>query len=120
MVNLEHPDDRSKFPQIRPSNIDSFLKSISAPDGTAKLCSDENKAKYLDVSKACDTFSSDNLVAGTELLKGLSDELGFVKSRKNLSFFANLSTRGHSDTFVTKFMDPLIHRFRFDCIRQSY
>jgi hypothetical protein len=87
MTTLTHEGRHAPRTQIEPKSIDSFLATASEPNASSTLCSDEKKMADPQIGKVCDTFSVKNLIAGTEILKGLSDEFGFVKGNKHLFFF---------------------------------
>jgi hypothetical protein len=88
LATLTNPDDTvRKFPPIDPKSIDAMIDRAAAPDAAATLCSDAQKTKYKEVRKVCDTFSPAQMVAGFEILKGLSEELQFVAAKKHVFFF---------------------------------
>ncbi len=88
LATLTHPDDTtSKFPRIDPKSIDALLDRASAPGAEGDLYSDAQKRKYPEVAKVAETFSVKQLVGGLEILKALSEELGFASNNKNVFFF---------------------------------
>ena len=88
LETMTHPDDTvTKFPRIDPKSIDLLMERALAMNAEEDLCGDARKRKYPEVGKVCDTFSVKQLVGGMEILKGLSEELGFASNHKNVFFF---------------------------------
>jgi Ppx/GppA phosphatase family len=88
LATMTYPDNHFVRTQIEPKAIDKFLATASLPDGSSRLCSDGRKEQYAKIAEICDkVFTINDLIAGGEILKGLSDELGFVRNNKHLFFF---------------------------------
>ncbi len=87
LENLSDPDNVARFPRIEPRTIDTMLAKAQAADAGSVFCSPQQRSKYSEINNICDTFSADQLVAGFEILKGLSDELKFGPGKKSVFFF---------------------------------
>lgn len=87
LVTMTHPEDKRTFFPLDPASIDDLITKASAKD--SDLCSDEHK-KTVGIAKVCDTFSLNQMVAGLQLLKAISEELNFVAAKKHVFFFRPL------------------------------
>lgn len=78
------------FPRIMVRDIDSLYKKATSEDAESVLCI-ENKQKTAgsDVEKVCNTFTTNNLIAGLQILQGLAKEMRLNNRNKHIFFFRN-------------------------------
>jgi exopolyphosphatase/pppGpp-phosphohydrolase len=89
LATLMHPGDRSGYVALSADDIDAYRKRIvaaggdfPAPDLATILDPEVREAARKEIGQVKDVFKPEQLLAGAEILKALSDEFGFGKDKK--------------------------------------
>lgn len=87
LTNLIHPEDTHKFPILSFHDIDTLHNRLIANDADLRVCRENAAIKInADIAQICKKFTIENLIAGTDILKALSQELHF-ETKDKIAFF---------------------------------
>ncbi|MFP5513986.1 MAG: hypothetical protein ACLGJC_12970 [Alphaproteobacteria bacterium] len=87
LSTLTRPESKLRFPRIRKADVERLYNDASAADGSARLCTGNRHRKPgSDVERVCDIFSMNNLIAGTQILAGLFQEMDMGANGKHVFF----------------------------------
>jgi hypothetical protein len=85
LTNLTQPQNRQRFPRIYPAQFDTLYARTIAPNATRRLCMENpDRAVNRDVEQICNTFTTDDMTAGMDLLKTIAEE---IKMKEKTVFF---------------------------------
>ena len=78
LTNLIQPRNILPFPPVYPAHFDTLYARAIAPDAEKRLCSqNQDRDINKDIQRACDIFTIKDMIAGMDLMKAFSQEMGF-------------------------------------------